>query len=66
VSDKPIEAWLVREPKGKRALFLDRAIAEGYAALRHGTAHPLVEAERASDLVQQPEMPAPPLKESDE
>lgn len=57
MSTKPIEGWLVREPKGKRALFIDRAIAERYAAQVHGTVHALVEAERAGDLLQQRELP---------
>lgn len=54
---KPVEAWLVREPKGRRSVFIERGVAERYAVLVRGTWHPLVEAERASDLVQQPEMP---------
>lgn len=34
-------AWLVIAADGFRALFLDQARAESYAATTHGTVHPL-------------------------
>lgn len=37
-----IEAWLVVAADGFRAVFIDRAVAEKYAASTHGTVHPLV------------------------
>lgn len=35
-------AWLVVSADGARAVFIDRAQAERYAVLCHGTVHPLV------------------------
>lgn len=38
------EAWLVITREGFRAVFIDRANAERYAASTHGTIHALVRA----------------------
>jgi hypothetical protein len=59
---KPIEGWVVRDPKGHRSLWLDRALAVACAARLHGTVHALVEAERAADLVQTPDWPHHPAQ----
>lgn len=42
------EAWLVIAADGFRAVFLDRAVAERYAASAHGTVHPLIRADVAA------------------
>lgn len=39
------EAWLVVAADGFRAVFIDRAVAERYAARCHGTVHELVRAD---------------------
>ncbi len=43
------EAWLVITAGGFRAVFLDRANAERYAASTHGTIHALVLAQGSAE-----------------